>query len=152
MTRGGGGGGGQILGMMLKTPQTPPEGIKVLRVLVEEAPPIATELYLSITLDRGRAAHVVMASALGRDGHRGGRRRRIPRRSSANGPIRRSGSRRSRRASSRFGLGLAGDQFKSGVALIQSLFRAYLDRDARSPRSIRSSSPATAAFSPSTPS
>jgi succinyl-CoA synthetase beta subunit len=29
---------GQILGMMLKTPQTPPEGIKVLRVLVEEAP------------------------------------------------------------------------------------------------------------------
>ena len=27
----------QILGMMLKTPQTPPEGIKVLKVLVEEA-------------------------------------------------------------------------------------------------------------------
>src|SRR6188474_3827909 len=38
---------GQILGMMLKTPQTPPEGIKVLRVLVEEASAIATELYLS---------------------------------------------------------------------------------------------------------
>src|SRR5215475_8703125 len=32
----------QILGMMLKTPQTPPEGIKVLHVLVEEASPIAT--------------------------------------------------------------------------------------------------------------
>ena len=27
----------QILGMMLKTPQTPPEGIKVRKVLVEEA-------------------------------------------------------------------------------------------------------------------
>ena len=33
----------QILGMMLKTPQTPPEGIRVLKVLVEEASPIATE-------------------------------------------------------------------------------------------------------------
>src|SRR5688572_32999357 len=51
---------GQILGMMLKSPQTPPEGIKVLRVLVEEASPIATELYLSMTLDRGRATHVAM--------------------------------------------------------------------------------------------
>jgi succinyl-CoA synthetase beta subunit len=29
-----------------------------------------------------------------------------------------------------FSLGLAGDQFKPGVALIQNLFRAYLDRDA----------------------
>ena len=34
----------QILGMMLKTPQTPPEGIRVLKVLVEEASPIAGEL------------------------------------------------------------------------------------------------------------
>ena len=55
----------QILGMMLKTPQTPPEGIKVLKVLVEEARPIATELYLSMTLDRGRGTHVVMASQAG---------------------------------------------------------------------------------------
>jgi succinyl-CoA synthetase beta subunit len=37
---------GQIPRMMLKTPQTPPDGIKVLKVLVEEASPIATELYL----------------------------------------------------------------------------------------------------------
>src|SRR6185436_7439429 len=35
----------QILGMMLKTPQTPPEGIKVRKVLVEEASAIAAELY-----------------------------------------------------------------------------------------------------------
>ena len=56
----------QILGMMLKTPQTPPEGIRVLKVLVEEASPIASELYLSMTLDRGKGTHVVMASpALG---------------------------------------------------------------------------------------
>src|SRR5438874_12652305 len=55
----------QILGMILKTPQTPPEGIKVLKVLVEEASPIATELYLSMTLDRGRGTHVAMASQAG---------------------------------------------------------------------------------------
>ena len=36
----------QILGMMLKTPQTPPEGIKVRKVLVEEASAIDRELYL----------------------------------------------------------------------------------------------------------
>src|SRR5213076_2402287 len=55
----------QILGMMLKTPQTPPEGIKVRKVLVEEASAIERELYLSITLDRARATHVVMASQAG---------------------------------------------------------------------------------------
>jgi succinyl-CoA synthetase beta subunit len=55
----------QILGMMLKTPQTPPEGIRVLKVLVEEASPIAAELYLSMTLDRGRGTHVAMASQAG---------------------------------------------------------------------------------------
>src|SRR5207237_7630403 len=52
----------QILGMMLKTPQTPPEGIKVRKVLIEEASAIDRELYLSITLDRTRATHVVVAS------------------------------------------------------------------------------------------
>src|SRR3989440_12530466 len=55
----------QILGMMLKTPQTPPEGIRVRTVLVEEASAIDRELYLSITLDRGRSTHVVMASQAG---------------------------------------------------------------------------------------
>ncbi|MEK7364749.1 MAG: ATP-grasp domain-containing protein, partial [candidate division NC10 bacterium] len=49
----------QILGMRLKTPQTPPEGIEVRRVLVEEASPIRQELYLSVTLDRARSTHVV---------------------------------------------------------------------------------------------
>src|ERR1700757_3385128 len=49
---GAGGGGRQTLGLVLRTPQPPPEGIKVLRVLVEEASAVATELYLSIALDR----------------------------------------------------------------------------------------------------
>src|SRR6267143_1967100 len=55
----------QILGMRLKSPQTPPGGIKVRKVLVEEASAIDRELYLSITLDRTRATHVVMASQAG---------------------------------------------------------------------------------------
>ena len=55
----------QILGMRLKTPQTPPEGILVRKVMVEEASAIERELYLSITLARARATHVVMASPAG---------------------------------------------------------------------------------------
>src|SRR5207253_2778168 len=48
-----------ILGMRLKTPQTPPEGIAVRSVLVEQASAVERELYLSITLDRARSTHVV---------------------------------------------------------------------------------------------
>jgi len=54
-----------ILGMRLRTPQTPPEGILVKRVLVEEASPIRQELYLSVTLDRTRETPVAIASLAG---------------------------------------------------------------------------------------
>jgi succinyl-CoA synthetase beta subunit len=54
-----------ILGMRLRSPQTPPEGIEVRRVLVEEASEVKTELYLSVTLDRARSTEVVMASPAG---------------------------------------------------------------------------------------
>jgi succinyl-CoA synthetase beta subunit len=55
----------QILGMQLVTHQTGPEGQLVRRVLVEETADIAQELYLSITLDRAKGKHVVMASKAG---------------------------------------------------------------------------------------
>jgi succinyl-CoA synthetase beta subunit len=118
----------QILGMMLKTPQTPPEGIKVLKVLVEEASPIAAELYLSMTLDRGSGTHVVMASQAG-----GMEIEEV----AATHPekiIRERthpalGLQAFQARNLAFGLGLTGDQFKSGVALILNLFRAYLDKD-----------------------
>ena len=42
----------QILGMMLRTHQTGPEGQRVKRVLVEEAMAIGRELYLGIVIDR----------------------------------------------------------------------------------------------------
>ncbi len=56
---------GRILGMQLVTPQTGPEGQKVRKVLVEEALDIATELYLSVTLDRARSLPILMASRAG---------------------------------------------------------------------------------------
>jgi succinyl-CoA synthetase beta subunit len=119
---------GQILGMMLKTPQTPPEGIKVLKVLVEEAAPITAELYLSITLDRARATHVVMAS------RSGGMEIEEVAATSPEKIIREwtdpaLGLQPFQARTLAFGLGLTGDQFKSGVALILNLFRAYLDKD-----------------------
>ena len=118
----------QILGMMLKTPQTPPEGIKVLKVLVEEASPIATELYLSITLDRARATHVVMASQAG-----GMEIEEVaathPEKILREWTDPALGLAPFQARNLAFGLGLSGDQFKSGVGLILNLFKVYLDKD-----------------------
>jgi len=54
-----------LLGSILVTPQTGPEGKRVNRVLVEEGLEIAQELYLGITIDRGRECPVIIASAEG---------------------------------------------------------------------------------------
>ncbi|MBW8056432.1 MAG: ADP-forming succinate--CoA ligase subunit beta [candidate division NC10 bacterium] len=55
----------EILGMMLKTHQTGPEGQRVKRVLVEEAMDIRQELYLGIVIDRSVGLPVIMASSAG---------------------------------------------------------------------------------------
>ncbi len=119
---------GQILGMRLRTPQTPPEGIEVRRVLVEEAAPITTESYVSVTLDRARSTHIVMASPAG-----GMEIEEVAARSPSS--ILREWAHpalglqpfQARRLA--LGLGLAGERFKAGVALIQNLFACYLARD-----------------------
>jgi len=119
----------QILGMRLKSPQTPPGGIEVRSVLVEEASAVARELYLSITLDRARAIHVVMASeAGGMDIEEVAARTpdRIIRQWAH--PALGIQDFQARRLA--YGLGLAGDQFKQAVALIRGLFALYLARDA----------------------
>jgi succinyl-CoA synthetase beta subunit len=54
-----------MLGMMLKTPQTGPQGQEVRKVYVEEGCRIARELYLGMTLDREAGRLVVMASTEG---------------------------------------------------------------------------------------
>ncbi len=117
-----------ILGMRLKTPQTPPEGIEVRRVLVEEAPPIRQELYLSVTLDRARATHVVMASAAG-----GMEIEEVAVKSPekilrewAHPALGLQGYQARQFA---FGLGLSGDLFKAAIAAILNLYRCYLAKD-----------------------
>jgi len=118
----------EILGMRLKTPQTPPEGILVRSVLVEEASAIERELYLSVTLDRARATHVAMASQAGgmeiedvaaRTPEKILREWAHPALGLADFQARRLA----------FGLGLGGDQFKQGLALIRNLFALYLAKD-----------------------
>jgi len=54
-----------ILGMMLKTHQTGPEGQKVRRLYIEGGVDIARELYLGMLLDRDTGKIVVMASTEG---------------------------------------------------------------------------------------
>jgi succinyl-CoA synthetase beta subunit len=55
----------EIIGMTLVTHQTGPEGRRVKKVLVEQGLNIQKELYLSIIPDRGTAKIVVMASEAG---------------------------------------------------------------------------------------
>jgi succinyl-CoA synthetase beta subunit len=55
----------KMLGMILVTHQTGPEGRVVKRLLIEETLPIERELYLGIVLDRVQGKPVFMASAAG---------------------------------------------------------------------------------------
>jgi succinyl-CoA synthetase beta subunit len=54
-----------LLGSKLVTPQTGPEGKVIHKVLVEEGIDIAQEMYLGITVDRGRECPVLIASKEG---------------------------------------------------------------------------------------
>jgi len=55
----------RLLGRPLATAQTGPAGCIVRRVLVEEALPVARELYLAVTLDREAARIALIVSARG---------------------------------------------------------------------------------------
>ncbi|HEY0462496.1 MAG TPA: ADP-forming succinate--CoA ligase subunit beta [Pyrinomonadaceae bacterium] len=55
----------QMLGMMLVTHQTGPEGREVKTLLIEEGLPIDREFYLGLTLDRTTGRNVFMASSAG---------------------------------------------------------------------------------------
>lgn len=54
-----------LLGTRLVTAQTGPAGLPVERLLIDRSCAIARELYLAITLDRGRERVVIMASGAG---------------------------------------------------------------------------------------
>jgi succinyl-CoA synthetase beta subunit len=119
----------KIIGMSLVTPQTGPAGRVVQKVLVEEALDIDRELYLSITLDRSRVAPVIMASRSG-----GMEIEEVAARD-PNAIVREAvdasaGMFPFQARKLAFALGLSGESFARGTALIQALYRAYVDTDA----------------------
>jgi succinyl-CoA synthetase beta subunit len=118
----------QILGMRLKNLQTPPDGIVVQKVLVEEASAIRQELYLGITLDRARGAPVVMASRAG-----GMEIEEVA--AASPEKILRAwadpalGLQAFQARQLAFGLGLSGDLLKTAVGMILSLSSLFVARD-----------------------
>ncbi len=116
-----------ILGMQLVTPQTGPAGQKVKRVLVEEAMPIAKELYLGIVLDRKARLPAIMGGPGGMEIEELAREKpeaivRVhvdP----ATGFQPFHGRRLAR------GLGLVGDQAKAFVAMLRNLNRLFEAKD-----------------------
>ncbi|KUF43468.1 ADP-forming succinate--CoA ligase subunit beta [Myroides marinus] len=124
---------GNIIGMDLITPQTPPEGKKVNRVLVAEdvyypGESETNEFYMSVLLDRAKGRNMIMYSTEGgmdieevaehtphlifkeeidpAVGLQGFQARRIA-----------------------FNLGLSGNAFKEMVKFVDALYRAYIGSD-----------------------
>jgi succinyl-CoA synthetase beta subunit len=119
--------GAQILGMTLVTHQTGPEGRLVRQVLVEEAQEIARELYLSVTVDRERNRPVLIASGAG-----GMEIEEVaahaPEKILKVGIDPLLGLRQFQARSLAYGILLAEDQ-PQAVALMQSLYRVFLEKD-----------------------
>ena len=72
----------EMIGKTLVTKQTGPAGKQVNRLYIEDGADIARELYLSILIDRTVGRARIRRLDRRRHGHRGGRRRTRPRRSS----------------------------------------------------------------------
>ncbi len=120
---------GAILGMMLKTHQTGPEGQKVRTVLIAEAVDIAREYYVGVTLDRQRSMNVIMASTEG-----GVEIEKVAEETPEKiikvwvDPA--IGLRPFQARQLAFGLGFEGKAFKQAVRFIMALYRAYEETDA----------------------
>ena len=125
---------GQIIGMMLKTPQTPPEGKLVRKVLVAQDVfyPGASEpkeFYISILTDRGRGGNVIIYSP---DGGMDIEKvaAETPERVFTEFVDPLLGLRPFQAAKVAFNLGLSGQAFKEMVAFVQKLYAAFLGADA----------------------
>jgi succinyl-CoA synthetase beta subunit len=120
--------GGKIIGMRLISKQTGPEGVLVRKVLVEPGCKIAREIYVGITLDRGRGLPVVMASKEG-----GVEIEEVAAKNPA--AILKEHFRpdeglhpwQARRLA--FGLGFTGKQVGEGVTLLRALAKAFVAKD-----------------------
>jgi succinyl-CoA synthetase beta subunit len=119
----------EILGMRLVTHQTGPEGRIVKRLLIEQGMNIAKEMYVGITLDRGRSQNCVMVSTEG-----GVEIEKVAAETPEKilkeyvYPSLGLQAHQARRLC--FGLGLTGDAFKNGVKFLLALYKAYDATDA----------------------
>ncbi len=118
----------QILGMMLKTHQTSPEGQEVKRVLVEEGMDIRQELYLGIVIDRKVGLPVIMASSAG------GMEIEEVARTRPDAIVKvhvdpATGVQGFHTRKLGFGLGLKGDRLKEAAAFVSKLYRAFEAKD-----------------------
>ncbi len=119
----------QMLGMMLKTVQTGPEGQKVNTLYIEEGLDIEKEYYLGVTLDRATSRITFMASTEGgveieevAEKHP----EKILR--AAVDPAVGFQSYQGRQLA--FGLGLSGDSVGKFVKFCQALYTSYVETDA----------------------
>ena len=122
-----------ILGKVLVTHQTGPEGKRVNKVLIAEdvyypGPSEPKEYYLSILLDRGRNCNVIMAST------EGGMdieevAEHTPEKIMKEWINPKVGLQPFQARKVAFALGLEGDAFKEMVKFITSLYRAYIESD-----------------------
>jgi succinyl-CoA synthetase beta subunit len=120
--------GESILGMMLKTHQTGPEGQEVKKVLVESGCDIARELYVGMVLDREVGLNVMMASTEG-----GVEIEKVAAETPEKilkehvDPI--TGLMPYQARNLAYGLGLEGDQVKKAVKFFLALDKAYVATD-----------------------
>src|SRR5499433_1947632 len=119
----------QILGMMLKTHQTGPEGQKVSKVYVEEGLPIEREFYLGMTLDRATSRLSIMASSEGgvEIAEVAATRPEAILVESID-PVVGLADFQARKLA--FGLGLKGESIGKFVAFAKALYRCYVETDA----------------------
>ncbi len=119
----------QMLGMNLVTHQTGREGKKVKRLLIEEGINIAKEFYLGIVLDRSVSRLVFMASTEG-----GVEIEKVaeekPEAILKEYVSPTIGLQPFQARKIAFGLGLSGEQIKSAVKFILSLYKAFTESDA----------------------
>ncbi|MDT9546951.1 MAG: ADP-forming succinate--CoA ligase subunit beta [Chlorobium sp.] len=119
----------QMIGTTLVTHQTGPEGKEVRRLLVEEGMNIDREFYVGITLDRATSQNVLMISTEG-----GMEIEKVAEETPERllkiqvDPLFGLQGFQAREAA--FFLGLEGDQFRSAVSFIISLYKAYTAIDA----------------------
>ncbi|MPZ48304.1 MAG: ADP-forming succinate--CoA ligase subunit beta [Dehalococcoidia bacterium] len=120
---------GQIIGMTLVTPQTGPEGRLVRKVLIEEQTQIDRELYFAVLIDSSIGRAILMGSQAG-----GMEIEEV----AASNPeqIHRvaidpaAGFQPYQGRELAFALGLDGDLLRPAVALMQNLYRLFIEKDA----------------------